>query len=111
MKRGEIVIIDFPFSDQSGRKRRPALVVQADGLNQSLRDTILASISTTAKGDVTHVLIDPHTEPSSGLKVASGVRCEKLFVIEQRFIRGSIGELSSKTMSKVDAGLRKALGL
>jgi mRNA interferase MazF len=70
MNRGEVVIVDFPFSDQSGSKPRPALVVQADSLNQRIRETILASISTTAKGSVpTHVLIDPKSEPNSGLNV------------------------------------------
>jgi mRNA-degrading endonuclease toxin of MazEF toxin-antitoxin module len=30
VRRGDIVLVDFPYSDQTGRKVRPALVVQAD---------------------------------------------------------------------------------
>jgi len=112
MKRGEVVIVDFPFSDQSGSKRRPALVVQADSLNRRIRETILASISTTARAVVpTHVLVEPKTETSSGLNVACGVRCEKLLVVDQSFIKGIIGELSAQTMQQVDVCLKKALGL
>lgn len=111
MKRGDVVIVEFPFSDRSGTKRRPALVVQADFLNDSLHDTILASISTTANRSTTHVLIDPNLEPNSGLNVRCGVRCEKLLVVEQRLIRGTIGKLSVQAMRKVDYCLRKALGL
>ena len=111
MKRGEVVIVDFPFSDDSGSKRRPALVVQLDARNQVLRDTILASISTTAKGDVTHVLVDPRSEPRSGLTVPCGVRCEKLYVVQQRLVLGSIGYLSKTAMQKVDGCLKRALGL
>jgi len=43
--RGDIVLVDFPYSDQTGRKVRPALVVQADIWNQRLDDTILALIT------------------------------------------------------------------
>lgn len=39
MKRGEIVLFDFPFTDRTGSKLRPALVVQADLLNESIDDT------------------------------------------------------------------------
>jgi mRNA interferase MazF len=111
MKRGDVVIVDFPFSDDSGSKRRPAVVVQADALNQNLRDTILASISTTAKGSLTHALVDPRCDPRSGLSVPCGVRCEKLYTLEQRLVLGSTGYLSKQTMKQVDEALKKALGL
>ena len=32
VRRGEIVIVDFPYSDQTVSKIRPALVVQANVL-------------------------------------------------------------------------------
>lgn len=30
--RGDVVLVDFPISDASASKRRPALVVQSDGV-------------------------------------------------------------------------------
>ncbi len=30
MKRGDVVIIDFPYSDRTGGNVRPSLVVQSD---------------------------------------------------------------------------------
>jgi mRNA-degrading endonuclease toxin of MazEF toxin-antitoxin module len=33
MNRGDVVLVDWPFSDLSGSKLRPAIVVQADHLN------------------------------------------------------------------------------
>ena len=44
MKRGDVVIIDFPYSDRTGSKVRPSLVVQADALNTIRCDVILAII-------------------------------------------------------------------
>jgi mRNA interferase MazF len=51
VRRGEVVLVDFPYSDQTGRKVRPALVVQADAWNQRLDDTILALITSSGIAD------------------------------------------------------------
>ena len=45
MNRGEVVEIDWQYSDLSGSKRRPAVVVQADFLNGLVDDTVLVKIT------------------------------------------------------------------
>ena len=45
MKRGDVVLADFPFQDTPGSKVRPAVVVQNDADNQSLANTVLAMIT------------------------------------------------------------------
>jgi mRNA interferase MazF len=41
MNRGDVVILDHPYSDGSGSKVRPALVVQNDRDNHRLTNTIV----------------------------------------------------------------------
>ena len=43
MKQGDVVEVDWPFSDRTGSKVRPAAVVQGDFLNGLIDDTILVS--------------------------------------------------------------------
>jgi mRNA interferase MazF len=50
MKRGEVVLIDWPVSDRSGSKLRPAVVVQADFLNALISDTVLVQITGRTRG-------------------------------------------------------------
>jgi mRNA-degrading endonuclease toxin of MazEF toxin-antitoxin module len=50
MKRGDVVIIDFPYSDRTGSKVRPSLVVQSDTLNPIRDDSILAVITSMSSG-------------------------------------------------------------
>jgi len=40
--RGDVVLVLFPDSNLRTAKKRPALVVQADGLNTGLAQTIIA---------------------------------------------------------------------
>ncbi len=45
VKRGDVVLVMFPNSNLSSAKLRPALVVQADGLQTGLNQVIVAMIS------------------------------------------------------------------
>lgn len=50
MNRGDVVKVDWPFSDQSGSKNRPAVVVQADYLTGITDDKILVQITSKIHG-------------------------------------------------------------
>lgn len=45
VRRGDIVLVDYPYSDGTGSKVRPCLVVQSDHNNLRLDDTIVVTIS------------------------------------------------------------------
>jgi len=116
MKRGEVVLLAFPFSNGVGRKIRPALVVQGDRNNRRLKNTIVAMITTTtirAGSEPTQlkIVLTSVAGKSSGLLFDSAVKCENLFTIEQDAIHRVIGHLPKTAMGQVDRCLRSALGL
>lgn len=114
MKRGDVVIVDFPFSDGSGRKVRPALIVQSDAKNGVLDDTIIALITSRLHRRLdTHVAVDISTPEGkqSGLRMNSAIQCENLVTIDQRLVLAEIGTLSRQAMGEVDRCLRLALEL
>lgn len=45
LRFADVVLVPFPFTDQSGAKKRPAVVVSSDGYNRSRRDIIMAITS------------------------------------------------------------------
>ncbi len=115
MTRGEVVIVDFPFTSGSQSKVRPALVVQNDRENRAISKTIVAMITGNLQraNQPTHCLIDPATPEgaSSNLHGKSLVSCINLFTDEQNSIIRKLGLLSPAEMAKVDECLRQALGL
>ncbi|MGH7968337.1 MAG: type II toxin-antitoxin system PemK/MazF family toxin, partial [Limisphaerales bacterium] len=44
-KRGEVVLVPFPFTNLSSTKQRPALVVSADAFNAVRDDVLVAAIT------------------------------------------------------------------
>jgi mRNA interferase MazF len=116
LKRSDIVRADLPYSDRSGSKKRPALVVQCDRNNQRLDDVILAMITTVterATTEPTQLLIDISTSEGrqSGLPHDSTVKCEHLITLHQRFLGRVIGRLPPEIMQNIDQCLKESLGL
>jgi mRNA interferase MazF len=113
-QRGDILLADLPFSDRTGSKKRPVLVVSNDVNNAAIDDLILAAISSiTRPGAFTHVFVDPSDSEgsSSGLLHPSYVQCENLFTLDQTLILRKLGHLTPSLQQKVNDALRAALEL
>jgi mRNA interferase MazF len=114
VSRGDVVLVDYPFSDRAGSKVRPALVVQSDSLNHRIDDTILAAISRSIhRASATQLFVDISTPEgaATGLRQNSMVQCENLLTFDQRLIVATIGRFPAPLMQKVEECLRKALDL
>ena len=115
MKRGDVVIVEFPYTDGSRGKTRPALVLQNDRDNRRLTNTIVAMISGNLRhaSEPTQVLVRPEAPDgaASGLHGPSVVKCSNLFTIRQQDIRRHIGVLSPQLQEAVNTALKHSLGL
>ena len=113
--RGDVVIMDFPFTDQPGRKRRPAVVVQADVYNQMIAKTMVAMITGNLRrsGNPAHLLVDPGAldGASSGLRSVSLISCTNLVTVEQSDVVKTLGHLSDALKLKLESCLKAALEL
>lgn len=80
---GDIVVLPFPFSDGSGVKRRPALVLaEADD-----RDVIVCQVTSRPYASRHHVKIGRDSFSHGSLPLVSFARPEKLFTAS----RASLG--------------------
>jgi mRNA interferase MazF len=105
MKKGDIVLIPFPFTDLSGTKLRPALVLAV-----SSADVTVAFITTqTAWKEPTDVELQP--DVNTGIKKASLIRPAKLATIDKTFVIGKIGSLSLNLLDQVNGSLKQILQL
>jgi mRNA-degrading endonuclease toxin of MazEF toxin-antitoxin module len=118
MKRGDVVIVDWPFFGTAGSvqsKPRPALVVQNDSDNARLTNTILAMITsmTRRSPEPTQLLIDITTPDGqrTGLRQSSVINCVNLLTVEKAKVLATIGELTPALMQKVNDCLKVALAL
>lgn len=116
VKRGDVVLVDYPYSDRTGSKVRPCLVVQTDRNNQRLQDTIVVMITSRthlAGSEPTQLLIDISTADGqqSGLLFNSAVQCENILTIDTSFVRRRLGNLSATVLRQIGDCLRAALDI
>src|SRR5438128_9875989 len=112
MKRGDVVEVDWQFTDLSGSKLRPAVVVQADFLNGLIDDTILVQITSTRHSiPGTEVLLDSAVETASGLSRVCVASCMNVVTYEQTRVLATIGVLSDAAMRQIEDCLKTVLGI
>lgn len=95
--KGDVVVIPFPFSDLSGSKRRPALVL-AD-LPGS--DIILCQITSQAKKDKFIVAISNSDFTTGSLPVQSYIRPNRIFTADKNIILRKAGSLKQEVTKKI----------
>lgn len=99
MKKGHLVLIPFPYTDLTGLKNRPALI-----LITSENDVTVAFISSQIKsGSDSDIEVSPTS--TNGLKKISLIKVTKLATIEKNLILGELGSLSQEEMKIVDERL------
>jgi len=109
-RRGEVVLVRYPFSDLSAVKARPAVVLSSAEYHQAEPDVIVAAITsnlTAANGAMDYVLAD---WSAAGLRFPSALK-PLIFTLEPRLILHRIGFLSANDFAEVERRVRLALGL
>lgn len=112
-ERGQVVVVNVPYSDHTGSKPRPALVVSASGFHDSLPDLIVCPISSQPRY---YRKRGPGDYPlrrwqQVGLRHPSTIRISKLLAVDKQIIKRVLGSLAPEDLTRVDAGLREAFDL
>jgi mRNA interferase MazF len=93
-KPGDVVAVEFPFTDFQSYKRRPGLVLAAGEM-----DLLVARLTTHPPRDATDVTMQHW--PESGLPRASTIRLTKLVTIDARLVHHQIGRLHGDDVRSV----------
>ena len=105
MKKGDIVLIPFPFTDLTGNKLRPALV-----LVSSKAEVTVAFITTQIRWkEPNDVILNPTNQ--NGLKQESLVRLSKLATIDLNLVDGILGEIDAAKAPEINQNLITILKL
>jgi len=112
-RHGQVVVVNVPFTGQTGSKPRPALVVSVEDLHQKLLDVIVCPISSQPRcyqkpGPGDHPL---NHWKAVGLRHPSTARISNLLAVEKKLIKRTLGVLHTEDLARIEDGLREALGL
>jgi mRNA interferase MazF len=112
-RRGDVVLVLFPNSDLRTAKRRPALVLQRNDLDNGLPQTIVAMVSSNLarRGRLSRIFVrrDSGEGKAAGLRLDSVIMTDNLATIMETEMDSILGHFPE--MGAVDAALKHTLAL
>lgn len=105
MKKGDIVLLSFPFTNLKGEKVRPALVLVVSELDVIV-DFITSQFKWQSQFDF---IIDP--DELNCLKKTSLLRLSKITTLDKDLILGKLGEISPVHINQINNNLLNLLQL
>ncbi len=112
-KRGEVVLVWFPDSSQQTFKKRPAIVVQADGLDTGLPQVLIAMVTSnlSRRGHQSRIFVarDSAEGQAAGLLTDSVIMTDNLATIRLEAVARTLGHFTRS--ADMETALKHTLGL
>ncbi len=110
-RRGDVVLVAFPFTDLTTTKMRPALVISSDVFNQENPDVIVVAITSQIPKRLphSHNLLSPQDQKLAGLPKPSLVRLGKIVTLDKKLIRKKLGQIIDPTLAFLTFQLHQLL--
>src|SRR3989338_364495 len=108
-KQRDIVLVDFGFSEETGSKKRPALIISSEDYHQSRHDVIVMAITSNVKRTfVGDTRIDEWK--TAGLLYPSLV-AGIIRTIKHTMVIRKLGVLAQHDFQKVSNSIKKVINL
>jgi len=95
--RGDIVVLEFPFSNLIQAKRRPSLIIKVP----KGEDVIVCQITGKSYEKSVEIPIKREDFNKGNLKVDSYMRLDKIFSVEKSLIKYKAGSLKQEKFNEI----------
>ena len=112
LQRGDVILIQFPFTDLTSFKVRPALVLSSDQYNSQGEDVIVCLITSnlSRKGVPWIPVTSDHPDYArAGFKTASAIIPDKIHALHRILIKRKLGSLGAQTLNVIQDRLREII--
>jgi mRNA interferase MazF len=106
---GDVVLVPFPFTDQSGTKKRPAVVISSVHYHTDRRDIVIMAITSQLRPHPAFGEFTVADWRKAGLIAPSAVK-PVLTTIEKRLVLRKLGRLQQADIRSLRASIEQILG-
>ena len=113
-KKGDIVVVKFPFVLRNGseiQKGRPALVIADDRVKRRYNDIILSAITSQIPDELMELEILIDSSKETGLIKQSLLRLDFIMTIPEYLVSRKIGRLPHDILKRTNSKIKKSLGI
>ena len=106
---GDVVLVPFPFTDQTGTKQRPAVVISSAHYDRERRDIVIMAVTSQLGRSATAGDVVVTAWRHAGLLKASVVK-PVIATVEKQLVRRKLGRLATEDRQALQDALRNILG-
>lgn len=106
---GDIVLVPFPFTDQSATKQRPGVIVSSPAYNRVRRDLILMAVTSQVRGSGAFGEVLVQDWQAARLLKPSAIK-PVLATLEQALVIKTLGRLSQRDQQQLKEMIGKIIG-
>lgn len=98
---GDVVIVPFPYSDQSATKQRPALVLSNDAYHSAQDDVVVCGMTSNLANAAFSVLVGPQDMESGTLLSPSRAKVGHVVAMDRALVRKKVGRVKPQVLHAV----------
>ena len=106
---GDIVLVSFPFTDQSAAKQRPAVVVSSEAYHRSRPDLIVMAVTSQFRPTQSVGDVQLKDWQAAGLLKPSAIK-PVIATIERTLVIKPLGRLKDDDQQKLRTAIAKIVG-
>jgi mRNA-degrading endonuclease toxin of MazEF toxin-antitoxin module len=97
----DIVFMSVPFTDFSGFKERPVLIISDEDYHSNSPDAIICAITSSPRATEYSIFIDNPDMETGNLQRRSQVRSDKIIITKRSRFQRKFGKLEKKKAEEV----------
>ena len=101
----ELFLVPFPFSDGSGKKVRPVLVLSKDQFNNTSQDVIVCAITSNLEKHSYSLQISQKDLEEGTLHTSSTIKIENILKVDKTLLLKKIGKIKEPTFTQAQEKL------
>ncbi len=106
---GDVILVSFPFTDQVGTKKRPAVIISSAAYNNARRDLVIMAVTSQLRpsGDLGEALVA--NWQAAGLLKPSAIK-PVITTIEQTLVIRRLGQLTTEDQQALKDTISRIVG-
>lgn len=101
IEQRDILLVPFPFSDQSGKKVRPVIVISNDEFNESSEDILVVGVTSNISKDKYTLKLTNSDLEEGKLFSHCCIKVENILKIDKELIIKKIGKIKKNILSTI----------
>jgi mRNA-degrading endonuclease toxin of MazEF toxin-antitoxin module len=101
IQQRDLLLVPFPFSDQSGKKVRPVIVLSNEKFNEFSGDLLVVGVTSNIYKDYYSLSLNEKDLEEGKLYSKCSIKVENILKLEKNLIIKKIGKIKKEKMLKI----------